>query len=208
MKLNRRFSKEEVIEKFKDSWNDLFNISLKYNSTKLNDPECTHYIKCYWEFFKNLRTQDIKILEIGVKDGDSLKIWRDFFSKESSIFGIEINPKPLINFSQKNTEIFFGDQTDVLFLSEVVKKIGKVDIIIDDGGHTQDQLKTSFEFLFKYGLKEGGIYVMEDLGASYWYRWSGGLNNKNSIINFLKEKMIIFLSQITKMLTQHTGMKT
>lgn len=188
MKLNKRYTKKEVENLFKDTKNELINISLNYDSTKLLDPECIHYLKHYWEHFKSLKNEKIKILEIGVKDGDSLKIWREFFPN-AEIYGIELNPIPLNNFELENTKLFFGDQTDINFLKEVVDEIGSVDIIIDDGGHTQEQLKTSFEYLFRYGLKNEGQYVMEDLGCSYWYKWSGGLNNQNSIINFLKNKI-------------------
>ena len=84
---------------------------------------------------------------------------------------------------------FYGSQTDIPFLNSVIEQIGKVDVIIDDAGHTNNQLITSFNYLFEYGLNNNGLYIMEDLGTSYWYKWSGGLNNNNSIINFLKQKI-------------------
>jgi hypothetical protein len=165
------------------------NLSIDSNSTKLLDPECTHYFKHYEEHFSSFRQRPIKILEIGVKDGDSLQIWKDYFHEESEIYGIEINQEPLKDFKLERTKIFFGSQTDMVFLNKVLGEMGKVDIIIDDGGHTQDQLITSFNFLFEHALKDGGVYVMEDLGCSYWWKWSGGLINPNSIINFLKQKI-------------------
>jgi len=187
--MNKWFTKEEVINLFKESDNDLIKIALNFNSSKLLDPECNHYLTNYNNILKEYRNKPLKILEIGVKDGDSLKMWKDYFHPSSEIFGIEINKDILKDFSLERTKIFFGSQTDIVFLNEIVKEIGEVDIIIDDGGHTQDQLITSFNFLFKYGLKKGGIYVMEDLGCSYWYKWSGGLNNKNTIISYLKQKI-------------------
>lgn len=189
MSLNKRYTKEEISVRFKSAWNALYEIALKYNSTKLLDPECSHYLRHYSDMFNNLRSEKIKLIEIGVKDGDSLRIWREYFDKSSQIFGIELNKDLLVDFKQENTKIFFGDQCDVIFLSDVLKNTGPVDVIIDDGGHTQEQLRTSFEFLFKYALKDGGLYIMEDLGCSYWYKWSGGINNVNSIIFYLKQKI-------------------
>lgn len=187
--MNKWYTKQEVNELFAHSKNELIKISLKYNSSKLLDPECTHYFEHYNEHLSKYKTKPIKILEIGVKEGDSLKIWKDYLHSESEIYGVEINPDPLKSFNQKNTEIFYGSQTDLLFLTSIINKIGKVDIIIDDGGHTNSQLKTTFNYLFEYGLQDNGLYIMEDLGTSYWYKWSGGLNNENSIINFLKQKI-------------------
>ena len=189
MKLNKRYTVDEVRNKFKEDWNDLYEIASKYTSTKLLDPECSHYLKYYNNFFSEYQKTAKSMLEIGIKDGQSIKIWRDYFSLDTKVVGIEINKEPLEGFNLPNTEVYFGDQTDYDFLHNLIKKEKKFDIIIDDGGHTQEQLKSSFEYLFKYGLKSGGIYVMEDLGCSYWHRWSGGLNNRNNIINFLKDKI-------------------
>ena len=187
--MNKWHTKEEAKSLFKDSGNDLIEISLNYNSSKLLDPECSPYLTHYHNLLKGKRDKPLKILEIGVKDGDSLKIWKEYFHSDSKIYGIEINPEPLKDFKQDNTEIFYGSQTDIPFLNSITEKIGLVDLIIDDGGHTNNQLITTFNYLFEYGLKDNGLYVMEDLGTSYWYKWSGGLNNNGSIINFLKEKI-------------------
>lgn len=188
-KMNKWYTREQATSLFKNSDNDLIKLALKYNSSKLLDPECTHYLTHYNNRLKNYRNKPIKILEIGVKDGDSLRLWKDYFHADSKIYGIELNKEPLEEFDQENTKVFFGSQTDIQFLNDVVTEIGKVDIIIDDGGHTSNQLISTFNFLFEYGLENNGIYIMEDLGTSYWYKWSGGLNNKNSIISFLKDKI-------------------
>ena len=49
----------------------------------------------------------------------------------------------------------------------MMEEIGPVDVIIDDGGHTMNQQKTSFKVLFPY-LKSDGVYIIEDLHTSYW----------------------------------------
>ena len=187
--MNRWYTKEEAKEIFGNSDNDLIKASLKYNSSKLLDPECTQYLTHYNNILQGLRNKPIKILEIGVKEGDSLKIWKDYLHPDSKIYGIEIDYEPLKDFNQTNTEIFYGSQTDIPFLNSVIEQIGKVDVIIDDGGHTNNQLITSFNYLFEYGLNNNGLYVMEDLGTSYWYKWSGCLNNDNTIMAFLKRKL-------------------
>lgn len=188
--MNKWYTKEELEEKVQSTQNDLLKIGLRHNSSKLYDPECFHYMNFYWKHFKDFRDKPIRILEIGVKEGDSLRIWSEFFTHpEAEIHGIEINPEPLQNFSQERTKLSFGDQTDLLFLSDFVKEFGKFDFIIDDGGHTQYQMNNTLEFMFKYGLKEGGIYVIEDMGCSYWPKWGGSLTNPETPINSLKCKV-------------------
>ena len=46
------------------------------------------------------------------------------------------------------------------------------DIIVDDGGHTMQQQIGTFIELFPY-LKDGGVYVIEDLHTSYWEAYGG-----------------------------------
>ena len=91
--MNKWHTKEEAKSLFKDSGNDLIEISLNYNSSKLLDPECSPYLTHYHNLLKGKRDKPLKILEIGVKDGDSLKIWKEYFHSDSKIYGIEINPE-------------------------------------------------------------------------------------------------------------------
>src|SRR4029079_10969603 len=61
-----------------------------------------------------------------------------------------------------------GEQQDPQFLKSLVREFGPFDLIIDDGSHVSSHMIASFNFLFDPGLKEGGIYLVEDTHASYW----------------------------------------
>ena len=56
---------------------NLFEIVKKYPTTKNK----MGYIDIYDSFFNKLKDQQIDILEIGVEDGLSLKLWREYFTK-------------------------------------------------------------------------------------------------------------------------------
>ena len=60
----------------------------------------------------------------------------------------------------------YGSQEDVQFLHRLASGIGQFDIIIDDGGHTMNQQKTSMITLLPI-VRSSGIYVIEDLDTSY-----------------------------------------
>lgn len=189
-KLNKFYTKEEVDVIAGNSNNELLKLMCTFDTSKVRDPECIHYSTHYEKFFKPLRDKPIRLLEIGVKEGQSLKFWRKYFhNPKTEIFGIEINPEPLKGFSEENTKIFYGSQSDEAFLQRVVDEIKEVDIIIDDGSHQiQDQI-TSFEFLFKQVLAPTGIYVIEDLGPSYWpngYK-NAGYRVEGTAIEYLKD---------------------
>ena len=128
-----------------------------------------HYFNIYEENFSKFKKKKITILEIGIAKGGSLRMWKNYFSSDSTIIGIDINPD-CKKFEKDNIKTYIGNQTDVNFLSSVIKDIDKPDIIIDDGGHTSNQQIISFNYLFGH-LNDKGIYLVEDTHASYHFNF-------------------------------------
>ena len=143
-----------------------------------------HFLKIYDDYFKNFKNKKINILEIGVHEGKSLMIWKDYFPK-ANIIGIDLKS---YNFNINRIFTFQGDQTDINFLLGVSRKFKKFDIIIDDGSHVCSHIIKTFGALFDF-LKEDGLYICEDLQTSYWPRYGGSrinLNKKNTSLSFFK----------------------
>lgn len=144
-----------------------------------------HYFDIYDFWFKKYKDKPVVILEIGVYQGGSLNMWRDYFGKEAKIFAIDINPL-CKQFETDNIKIFIGSQEDKEFLKYVKTQIPKLDILIDDGGHTMNQQIVSFEELYEH-INDDGIYLCEDLHTSYWKNYGGGFKNPNSFIEYSKK---------------------
>lgn len=144
----------------------------------------THYFDIYDHHFDRYRGKELVVLEIGVFHGGSLQMWKDYFGDKVKIYGVDINPR-CKELEEDGIEIFIGSQSDQKFLQELKEKIPMVDILIDDGGHTMEQQKVTFEEMFDH-VKEDGIYLCEDLCTSYWPDWGGGFKNKNSFIEYSK----------------------
>ena len=143
-----------------------------------------HFLKIYEHYFKDFKNKKINILEIGVHEGKSLMIWKDYFPK-ANIVGIDLKT---YNFKINRIFTFQGDQTDTNFLLTVARKFKKFDIIIDDGSHICSHIIKTFGVLFDY-LKNDGLYICEDLQTSYWPRYGGSrinLNKKNTSLSFFK----------------------
>ena len=121
------------------------------------------YCEFYEKRFSSIKTQVQKVLEIGIDQGGSLRMWRDFFPN-ATIFGID-NRSEFI-FSENRILTFLIDQTDRIQLEIFGKNYGLFDIIIDDGSHQIEHQQISFGCLFKY-LKIGGFYIIEDLEPSF-----------------------------------------
>ena len=143
-----------------------------------------HYFEIYDRHFNAYRNKELVILEIGVFQGGSLQMWKNYFGPGAKIYGIDIDSK-CKQYEEENIEIFIGSQTDKKFLSEVKSKMPRIDILIDDGGHTMNQIKTSFLELFDH-LKDDGIYAIEDLHTCYWLDYGGGYKRKGTFNEFSK----------------------
>lgn len=133
-----------------------------------------HYFEAYDRFFSRYRGKDVTILEIGVLKGGSLQMWENYFKVSDNkiqVYGIDINPE-CKRFESENIKIYIGSQEDREFLRKVKSDIGKVDILIDDGGHTMSQQIVTFEELFNL-VADDGVYLCEDLHTSYMKSFGG-----------------------------------
>ncbi len=131
-----------------------------------------HYIPLYDRYFAPFRGRKIKFLEIGVSKGGSLQMWRKYFGDEAILFGIDID-STCVQYNGLAGQVRIGSQADTNFLESVVREMGGVDIVLDDGSHHMEHIPVSLKYLFPY-LSDGGIYMIEDLHTAYWKKWGGG----------------------------------
>jgi hypothetical protein len=143
-----------------------------------------HYIEVYDQYFNKYRGKEVHILEIGVSQGGSLEMWKKYFGEKMHLYGVDINPR-CKELEEEQVTIFIGEQEDRNFLNELKNKIPKIDILIDDGGHTMIQQIVTFEEMFSH-IKDDGIYLCEDTHTSYIDAFHGAYKKKNSFIEYSK----------------------
>jgi len=146
-----------------------------------------HYLPIYDQLLSTYVGAKIRMLEIGVSLGGSLTIWRKFLGPDANLFGIDINPDCAV-FDGKSGSVRIGSQADPNFLRHVVKEMGGLDVVLDDGSHVASHQRISFETLFPL-LSEGGLYIIEDMQTAYWGHFEGGWKRKGTAIEFLKDKI-------------------
>jgi len=143
------------------------------------------YMWYFWEHFKHLQSKAFTMMEIGVYHGGSLATWKTLFPK-AKIYALDINPECARYEDLPRVKVTIGSQADPVTLDKWVEQVtDPIDVIIDDGSHVMEHLRTSFMHLFPR-LRPGGIYVLEDLGTCYWSDYGGGLHNRMSMIELLK----------------------
>lgn len=138
--------------------NRLTELGIKYNTDKAAGHGFTDFYHDYMVKYTNPR-----LLEIGIYDGASLKMWEEFFGFPT-IVGVDIEPKK--QYESLNIKTMIADQSDPTQLLKCLEVCSEYDIIVDDGGHTMQQQLVTIATLFPH-LKSGGLYVLEDLHTSF-----------------------------------------
>ena len=147
-----------------------------YSSLKLST-----YFNVYDQLLSKYRDKSIVFLEIGILDGGSLFMWRDFFGPQARIIGVDLNPEAK-KWEEEGFEIFIGDQSSAEFWENTLNTTGKLDIVLDDGGHTYEQQIMTTESVIPF-INDGGVIIIEDCHTSYMKKFGF---KKLSFINYTK----------------------
>jgi hypothetical protein len=140
----------------------LENISKKYRTDK--GKVYHNYLELYEKYFTKYRNRLEALLEIGLWEGESIRMWREYFPC-GTIVGADI--LDLSHIDLPNTTVLVCNQEERTHLREIINKsVKQFDIIIDDGGHWQHQQQITLGYMFPY-LKTKGTFVIEDLHTAY-----------------------------------------
>ena len=140
------------------------------------------YFSVYEKLLSRYKDKEITLVEIGIHNGGSLYIWKKFLPK-AKVIGIDLN-EDCRRFEKDGFIIEIGDQNSEEFWKNFFKKHGNVDVIIDDGGHTNSQ-QINTAICCIPNLNNGGLLITEDVMCSYIFEF--GNPNKFSFISFSKK---------------------
>jgi len=111
------------------------------------------------------KKQPIRMLEIGVQSGGSVRLWKKCYGEQLHFTGLDIDNRcKRMKNKKENIHIVIGSQTNTSFLSQVCEKYGPFDIVIDDGGHTAHMIRTTMAAMLpsEACMREKSVYVVED----------------------------------------------
>lgn len=114
-----------------------------------------NYHHAYEPIFKKIRQQPLRILEVGIDRGHSIRCWLDYFPN-AEIYCIDdfhrYPPESVGVLGNERVHWFRGDSRTIDWQIEC-------DIVIDDGCHTHESQRRTFENLFPYAK----TYFIEDV---------------------------------------------
>lgn len=166
---------------YENAYEYLDRLAIEANTDKSSNYH--NYTAIYAKYFDQIKNDPIKFLEIGIYQGNSVKLWENYF-KNADLHFFDITFGAVQYFSKRSSYYLVNQENPEDLLSFIRLFGGDFDVIIDDGGHTMQQQIVSFQTLFPF-VKSGGIYVIEDLHTSYWSHFGGG-GHENTTIAFLK----------------------
>ncbi len=142
-----------------DAVSDLDVIGIKHHTDKC----CMihNYLGKYEFFLQCFRNQPIRLLELGIFRGASLRMWQEYFPR-AEIFGVDIR-EGCSQYEDERIHIMQADLSDVDAVMQL--KDIRPQIIIDDASHIVSHQLLALFTLFD-ALPSGGIYILEDLETS------------------------------------------
>lgn len=152
-----------------------FNTPLvtKTNTTQRSDKNDLHKYVVLYDYIINaqyLKKQSpLSILEIGIRQGDSIKIW-DKSPLFNKVVGVDIDSieKDVVRFDFTDKVVLEQgmDGYDPKIAKYINKKHSKFDIILDDGDHMWESQVKFFELYYDL-LAPGGVIMCEDITQIY-----------------------------------------
>ena len=134
-------------------------IGIKYRTDKCSMMH--NYLDKYAFFLEKFRTQPIRLLELGIFNGSSVRMWQEYFPR-AEIFGVDIEAS-CRQYEDERIHIIQADLSDaaqVSMLREIHPRI-----IVDDASHIVSHQLLALFTLFDV-LPRGGVYILEDLETS------------------------------------------
>ena len=142
------------------------------------DKNTSHsYLELYEKLLSPKKDTAKNILEIGigdyrVKNGGSIKLWKAYFTN-AKIYALDIISKDRVLDELVNDErvVLFTNTNayDEKFFNEnFLNKNLKFDLLLDDGPHTLESMKT-FIRLYSKVMTDDGILIVEDIQSIDWW---------------------------------------
>jgi hypothetical protein len=146
------------------------------NNTDTDKDTVHSYLPLYQRLLEPKKDSAKHVLEVGIgdfkeKNGGSIKLWHDFFPN-ATIYGIDIIGKHrVIDELLTNDRIVLYPSSnaydEAFFKTNFLDKNIKCDMMLDDGPHTLESMK-SFIRLYSQIMTDDGILMVEDVQSMDW----------------------------------------
>lgn len=125
------------------------------------------YIEVYEELFAPYRTTSKRILEIGLFEGHSMRLWEEYF-QGAEVHGVDLSDTPHCGLAdlrpmlaEGTHKISFMDAANLIEVEHIFNDM-KFDVVIEDANHyLEDQIAIWNNMRSR--LVPDGLYIIEDV---------------------------------------------
>lgn len=105
------------------------------NDVPISKLGLAHYMRNYDELLGPMRQRPIKLLELGIAEGDSLRRWAEWLPR-AAVVGLDIRPR-IPGLDSDRIVTYQGEQQDTALLDRIRREQAPdgFDVIIDDASH-------------------------------------------------------------------------
>ena len=185
-KLFYNFFYKKNLDKFAKKNKELFTKDLTYLFKYFGSYKQEHdYTDFYHTNFEDKKDKYLDILEIGMAKGDGLASFY-FYFPNSNLIGLDNNPFRT-RYKSRRIRNIYVDISSEKILKNLSKHLNKkFDLIIEDCSHKLIDQIICFKENFK-NLKNGGIYIVEDLNFPKIHKMYNPTNEKVDLKIILKK---------------------
>ena len=136
------------------------------------DKNTTHsYLPLYQQLLVSKKETALNVLEVGICNGGSIKLWSDFFIN-ANVYALDITDiNGIWEGIRNNDKIILHTTSDAynndFFINNFLNKNIKCDFLLDDGPHTLESMK-QFIKLYSQIMTDDGILIIEDVQSWDW----------------------------------------
>jgi hypothetical protein len=141
------------------------------DNTRTDKNTVHSYLPLYQRLLKNKQETAKNVLEVGIYNGGSIKLWNDFFIN-ATVYGVDVMPLDRIWEGIRNQERIIlcvsNDAYNIdFFTNTFLNKDIQFDFMLDDGPHTLESMK-QFIILYSQLMTDDGILIIEDVQSWSW----------------------------------------
>jgi len=147
------------------------------DSTRTDKDTIHSYLGIYNELLSHKKETALNVLEVGICEGGSIKLWYDYFPN-AVIHAIDIMPYESVWDALKNNERIKLYTSSAVNLTRVDAYDSdwmqrtfagmKFDFMLDDGPHTLESM-VAFIKLYLPLLADNGVLIIEDVQDYSWF---------------------------------------
>ena len=141
------------------------------DNTRTDKNTAHSYLPLYQNLLIKKKETATNVLEVGIFDGGSIKLWSDYFIN-ANVYGLDImNINNVWEEIKNKKNIILHTSSDAydnnFFTTNFLDKNIKCDFMLDDGPHTLESMK-QFIKLYSQIMTDDGILIIEDVQSWDW----------------------------------------